>query len=383
MQAIFQILLTCGIIAVAEAHSQMTLPQVRTLRSELRWKGMTPLALIRPDGFHPKPGQQLKVGSDNFLVTEDDFACRGGARGKPTATLIAGSNYNIKVKSYAPHPGDLAVYASYDTDDKIKDVDKKWHLIYKKTEALCCKCNDPASRCKCDYPWKNAIGKNVCSFYPGPVSLLGAHPTWDLHCSRGCEQERTITVPIPAWMPGGDSVILRYESYAIHLRDPSPGHPSGGHQIEIYATCADVKVVPSPSSVAVSALASVNIRRAQHLPRTNTAFPSQVVRIRNEGPTPGDVFPPLACTGACLKPATSRDPTAITTMVTVASTREPSAESTRADMDIVVTTPTKIGFKSTRERSAESTRAYVDSAENRTVFITIAGFLVTVIVMCT
>lgn len=355
----FRSFFICALITVAEAHSQMTVPPVRALRSEVRYKGMNPLGLIRPDGFHPKPGQQLKVGSDNFLFTEDDFACRGGSRGKPTATLTAGSNYNIKIKLYAPHPGDFAMYASYDTDDTTKDVNKKWYLIYKQKEALCCKCNDPASMCACDFSWVKAKGKNVCAYTPGPTARLDAHPTWDSTCSRGCEQDRTITVPIPSWMPGGQSVILRYENYATHLRDAVSGHPSGGNQVELYASCADVTVLPSRDSVPVSALTSVNIRRAQHLPNSNTKFPRQSTRMINGGPNPGDVFPPLACTGACLRkkvaPSSAPKTPAISETTKAVDKTPVRSETTKAGY--IAPTPT-----SKTSVSSDVVKAVVDSS---------------------
>lgn len=135
-----------------------------------------------------------------------------------------------------------------------------------------------------------------CSYYPGPEN--------NKNCVSGCQQTQKRAVKIPSWLPPAATAVLRWENYAIHLRDDAPGHPSGGNQIEFYANCADVKIASS-ATTKVTDLKSVNIKRAAHLPQSNTAFPSNYNRMTNPTAPLMDKFPALAYVPPVTTPTTA------------------------------------------------------------------------------
>lgn len=99
-------------------------------------------------------------------------------------TLTAGTSVPVKWAMEAAHPGDCFAYISYDADKP--DNQKKWFKVAQ---------------------WDKCNMQNL----------------------------QTMSFTLPSYLPSSEHAILRWEWYALHLRDINV--------IEFYAQCADVKIV--------------------------------------------------------------------------------------------------------------------------------------------
>eukprot|EP01114_Cavostelium_apophysatum_P012784 TRINITY_DN2947_c0_g1_i1.p1 TRINITY_DN2947_c0_g1~~TRINITY_DN2947_c0_g1_i1.p1 ORF type:complete len:577 (-),score=113.15 TRINITY_DN2947_c0_g1_i1:162-1892(-) len=114
-----------------------------------------------------------------------DFVCRSDPAmpSNMWTTLTAGATSTVQWALEAPHPGDCFLYLSYDAD--ASDTQKKWFKI--------------AQWDKCNY-----------------LNL------------------QNLTYTVPSYLPSCEHCILRWEWYALHLRDINI--------VEFYSQCADVKI---------------------------------------------------------------------------------------------------------------------------------------------
>ena len=66
----------------------------------------------------------------------DAIVCNGQPKGTNTASLTAGTTLALETTVAAPHPGDCALYVSYDTD-AVPDKQKRWAKIWEEKDCLC------------------------------------------------------------------------------------------------------------------------------------------------------------------------------------------------------------------------------------------------------
>jgi len=189
-------------VTTAEAHGYMTKPSAR----EAFWvdgivcdaSSLNPgsFCWAQPHNFqqanHPFTFFAPEVAS-GMQHSDDAFACHDmRAAAAPTDTITAGAALAVEWYLQANHPGDCALYISYDTD--LLDTPNRWIKL------------------------KNFVG---CA---GDAGMLD--PTVP---PSGIN---TATVTLPDWLPSCDHCVIRWEWYAIHTVD-----------MQQYATCSDVRVV--------------------------------------------------------------------------------------------------------------------------------------------
>jgi len=189
-------------VTTAEAHGYMTKPSAR----EAFWvdgivcdaSSLNPgsFCWAQPHNFqqanHPFTFFAPEVAS-GMQHSDDAFACHDmRAAAAPTDTITAGAALAVEWYLQANHPGDCALYISYDTD--LLDTPRRWIKL------------------------KNFVG---CA---GDAGMLD--PTVP---PSGIN---TATVTLPDWLPSCDHCVIRWEWYAIHTVD-----------MQQYATCSDVRVV--------------------------------------------------------------------------------------------------------------------------------------------
>ena len=75
----------------------------------------------------------------------DAIVCNGQPKGTNTASLTAGTTLALETTVAAPHPGDCALYVSYDTD-AVPDKQKRWAKIWEEKDCLCHKKADGSVR---------------------------------------------------------------------------------------------------------------------------------------------------------------------------------------------------------------------------------------------
>jgi hypothetical protein len=138
-------------------------------------------------------------GISTATPTQDaSFVCRGNAKTTPTTTLNAGQNIAMQWTFTADHPGDCAVYISYDIDLPAKD--QRFFKI-----ASLPKCKD--------------------------------------------NENTDVQVMIPSWLPASSHAILRWDWYGLHVRP----------NIEFYTQCVDV-IIKSNNALEANNLPKPNFK---------------------------------------------------------------------------------------------------------------------------
>jgi len=160
-----------------------------------------------PQGVVGEPDEVTPSSFTDFIV------CRNKPREEPYVQVEAGKTLKLTYFLQAPHPGDCALYVSYD-DDSVTDGNKKFALIWEKKDCLC---------------FKQADG--ACSYYP--AANKGT-------CPSGCPEKRVIEATIPDWLPAGVAVF-HHNWYATHPRES--GAVAGYKTVELYTGCFDATVV--------------------------------------------------------------------------------------------------------------------------------------------
>lgn len=167
--------------------------------SKLTFLGLFGLALIAQIAAHghlsvPANRGYLKRQDENnapvAFPLASDFVCRndGPTPSNLWTTLVAGQKANMTWAFEAAHPGDCFAYISYDISSP--DTEKKWFKV-----AQFNKCN--------------------------------------------LQNLQRMDFQVPSYLPSCEHCILRWEWYALHLREINI--------VEFYSQCADVKIVGSSS----------------------------------------------------------------------------------------------------------------------------------------
>jgi hypothetical protein len=167
---------------------------------------------------------------------DSTFTCRNRPQEDPATSIEAGKVLKVKYDVWASHPGDCALYVSYDLDP-IPDTQKRWVKIHEWRD---CGCN----------------GDTVpCAFVPvmGPFT-------------------KTVDVTIPSWLPSSNHAIFRYEMYAVHMRFNSEYHPF--MLVELYANCADIQIINNDPNV-VNTLPTPTYQVMNHLPADPSLYRAQ------------------------------------------------------------------------------------------------------------
>jgi hypothetical protein len=171
----------------------------------------------RPRGqFRPTPRRDDQeaepVGFDTGRVgdvNDPNFVCRGDPEMSEAQyiTLTAGQNFPFTVKVNAQHPGDCALYLTYDGDkpDNQKQWFKMWHL---------------------------------------------------LDCATDGNRNYYFSTTIPDYLPTGSHVVLRFEWYSLQIMN------AGSGLVEYYTQCVDGRMQGSAGGV----LPLPQVRIPGHLP---------------------------------------------------------------------------------------------------------------------
>jgi len=180
-------------------------------------------------------------------------------------TIKIGEKFTIEARAFASHPGDCAWYISYDLD--LPDLQKKWHLFYKKRD---CMCTEPQVADKsflenhggnfidmcyyvADVKTVTSYSDYKCGFSPSPAQVA---PNSGYHTTDVFKFPDAV---IPSHFPSAEHAILRYEWYAIHRRDTE-------NIVEIYANCADVKLTGGTALPNGKELSYIRIGDENHIP---------------------------------------------------------------------------------------------------------------------
>lgn len=167
---------------------------------------------------------------------DSEFTCRNRPQESPKSEIEAGKTLEVHYDVWASHPGDCAIYVSYDIDP-IPDAEKRWIKIHDWKE---CGCIDERS---------------PCEFVP----LIGYYP-------------RKVNITIPDWLPPSDHAIFRYEMYATHMRFNNKDRPF--MLVELYATCADV-VIKNKNENVLKVLPTPFYKVMNHLPTEPEKYRAQ------------------------------------------------------------------------------------------------------------
>jgi hypothetical protein len=209
--------------------------------SKLMLLGLLGLAFVAQIAAHghlsvPANRGYLKRQDENnapvAFPLKSDFVCRddGATPANLWTTLVAGQPANITWALEAAHPGDCFAYISYDIS--LPDTEKKWFKV-----AQFNKCN--------------------------------------------LQNLQTQRFTVPSYLPSCEHCILRWEWYALHLREINI--------VEFYSQCADVKIVGSSSGQ----LPTPQVKIPGHIPMDAKFY-------RNDYKDPATVLftgPPIATVG--------------------------------------------------------------------------------------
>lgn len=134
--------------------------------------------------------QDLKNAPVAFPL-DKEFVCRNLPALSPSQykTVTAGQTVDMTWGMEAPHPGDCFAYISYDVNKE--DTQMKWFKIAQ---------------------WNDCERLNL----------------------------QAMKVTIPSYLPSCEHCVLRWEWYALHLRDINI--------VEFYSQCADIKIIGSSSN---------------------------------------------------------------------------------------------------------------------------------------
>jgi hypothetical protein len=144
----------------------------------------------------------------------DSFRCKDYKAGSPQTVITAGTDLSVRWWFQANHPGDCAIYVSYDTD---KHAPAHWLKLHDFIG-----CGDPSG----SFP---------------PIN------------------DNELTVAIPSWLASCDHCVFRWEWTAVHVE-----------AVQHYVDCADVQIIGAavPHATFLSSVSPiVQISGTEHLPR--------------------------------------------------------------------------------------------------------------------
>jgi hypothetical protein len=159
----------------------------------------------------------------------DEFVCRVEQAGSPAVTLTAGTATSLSWTFTASHPGDCALFLSYDHAKPRAEM--KWFKL-------------------ANFP----------------------------DCNKNSGE--SVSVTLPTWLPPGQAV-MRWDWYALHV------FPT----VEFYAQCVDVTVVESPvySAKAIAAIDAYTLKgkypKAGNDEQTQFWYPFSQTKWHMEGPS--------------------------------------------------------------------------------------------------
>jgi len=253
------ILLFVDVFTIVEGHGYMTQPYPRGGLGGFLGQDTNPISILKPNAggitdselkkfvcHNRGQGSYLQEGNPTIFIKE-----HGDVQYAYDNTLNIDTPITLKSKAFAAHPGDCAWYISYDLDP-VDDINKKWHLFYKKKD---CMCGDP----------KQLDGENIkamCQYW-SKIPLENGLDS--LVCAFGVE-ETEFTFPniqIPKYFPPAEHAILRFEWYAIHLNDNIDRNKK---VVEFYANCADVKLTGGTPLPDGKELSYIQIGTKNHIP---------------------------------------------------------------------------------------------------------------------
>lgn len=186
------------------------------------------------------PNSIVGTASGAPVVLGDSVVCRDQPREAPYVEVEAGKTLELTYFLQAPHPGDCALYVSYD-DDSIPDGQKQFALIWTMKDCLCYKEN------------------GYCSWFP--AANQGT-------CPSGCPQKRTITATIPEWLPAGVAVF-HHNWFASHPRES--GAVAGYKTVELYSGCFDATIKNSNKAYTKSGITGM-VKIPEVLPKVPLDF---------------------------------------------------------------------------------------------------------------
>jgi len=141
MSSYLRLFLTAGVfVQTAHAHGYMLKPTYR----QAEWiDGIVGTDSLNPTGFdYPQPHnfQQANYPYENFAPTSasspgasgmehsvTSFSCHDMKSGEPTDVVVAGGTLDVEWYLQANHPGDCALYISY---DEAKDTPMTWIKLH-------------------------------------------------------------------------------------------------------------------------------------------------------------------------------------------------------------------------------------------------------------
>ena len=214
-------------LSVVHAHNVMTYPKPRTHENWGYPTDHVPASRIW------QSGAPVEISNGR---NDTAFTCRNRPQEEPATVIEAGKILKLKYDVWASHPGDCALYVSYDLDP-IPDTQKRWVKIHEWRD---CGCN---------------VDTAPCAFVP----VMGPFP-------------KSVDVNIPDWLPGSNHAIFRYEMYATHMRFNTETHPF--MLVELYANCADIKIINDNPSV-LNVLPSPTYQVMNHLPTDPSLYRAQ------------------------------------------------------------------------------------------------------------
>ena len=134
------LLLLCSAPRHVSGHGVLTKPVPRNCNFLGAYNGFPYCSEL--DGFKPNqiigqpdcaPNQPSAACTPTTLT--DNIVCNDRPRGAVDTQVTAGTQLVLEVTVPAPHPGDCALYVSYD-DDQVADGQKQWAKIWEEKDCL-------------------------------------------------------------------------------------------------------------------------------------------------------------------------------------------------------------------------------------------------------
>ena len=218
-------LFSCCLIARASAHGHLTTPVPRPSSwAPGKEQGATsPAATYRYD----QPTHSLDGGMTHEAHTYGDtsFRCHDFAASTPTTTITAGATLDLAWELPANHPGDCALYISYETD---KVAPERWVKLH---------------------DFIGCVSKSDLPTFTGPAPNTA----------------NTYQITLPDWLPSSDHAVLRWEWHSVQQVT----------NVEFYTTCVDVIVSGTGDSADTfysKASPVVSITGTSHMPADASSY---------------------------------------------------------------------------------------------------------------